>query len=138
MAYTMQDVIDYVQLKVRGVSGVRAAPETVSGSMAIYPFAIAYAGPEVWEVAPVGTGKAIRTVIIEVHVARKDLPRDVEKAMGFSDSIPLAFMADPTLGGKVSTFSRVRSDGIINLGWGKVQTLGFKFYIEGIKMQTGL
>jgi hypothetical protein len=138
MSYTMQDVISYIQGIVGGISGIRAAPEVVEGSINIYPFAIAYAGPEVWEVAPVGVGKALRTVIIELHIARKDLRRDLTKLMSFSDSVPLALLADPTLGGRASTFSRVRSDGVINLGWEKTETIGFKFYVEGIKMQTGL
>lgn len=134
---TLLDVIKYVQGVVGGISGIRAAPDNPPGSINIYPFSVAYAGTDIWEVAPVGTGKALRTIIVEVHVARKDLPRDITASMAFSDSIPLALLANPTLGGLVSNFQRVRSE-FGELGWGNVPTLGFRFFIEGIKMQTAL
>lgn len=139
MTTTLQDVIEYVQGVVKGISGIRAAPLDPPGSLTIFPTSIAYPGPETWVTGdPAGMAKALRTIVMEIHICRKDMPRDYQAAMVFSDSIPLAFMADPTLGGKVSTFSRISSPGLVQLGWGTDMTIGFRFSIEGIKMQIGL
>ncbi len=138
MTYTLEDAGKKAMEVVRGVSGIRAAPDNMAGSLSIYPFAFWYPGPSTWEVSPVGTGKALHTIVIEVHVARKDAPRDVEACLPFADSIPKALLADVTLGGRVQTFARVTCPGLVRLDYGSNETLGFKFSIEEVKMLTGL
>ena len=119
------------------MAGIRAAPDYAPDKLTVFPFALAYAKMGVFEVAPIGYGKGLHTVVVEVHVARKDLPRDIQAAMAFSDAIPLALLADTTLGGVVSTFGRVRYE-FGPMAWGGMETLGFRFFIEEIKLQTGI
>jgi hypothetical protein len=134
---TLQDAINAIQDVVGGVSGIRSAPDYAPDQLSTFPFALAFARTGTFEVGPVGMGKGLHTIVVEVHVARKDLPRDIQAAMAFSDAVPLALLADTTLGGVVSTFTNIRYE-FGPMLWGKLETLGFRFYVEGIKLQTGL
>jgi hypothetical protein len=122
---------------VRGVSGVRGAPAAVPEDIAAYPFAVTYASGGVWEFGPAGDKKGLHSVTVELHVARKELPRDVAKAMPFGDTIPNALMRDPTLGGTASTFGRIRYS-FGPLGWGGMDTIGFRFVLEDIKVLSAI
>ncbi len=134
---TLQSAINAIQGVVSGVNGIRAAPDYPPDKMEVFPFAIAYARTGVFNAAPVGAGKGLHTVVIEVHVARKDLARDVQAAMVFSDAIPLALLADTTLGGTVSTFARVRYE-FGPMAYGGMATIGWKFFVEEIKLLTNI
>jgi hypothetical protein len=119
------------------VSGIRAAPEYPTEDINIFPFAMAYSGGGTWEFGAGGGMKGLHTIVLEVHVARKDLPRDTKVLMVFSDSVPRALLSDPTLGGHISTFGMIRYT-FGQLGWAGTQTLGFRFYIENVKMEAAL
>jgi hypothetical protein len=133
---TLQDAIAYVQTLVGGVSGIRAAPEYPTEDINIFPFAMAYSGGGTWEISA-GRAKGLHTIVIEIHVARQDLPRDTHALMAFSDSIPQALLSDPTLGGNIATFGTIRYT-FGQLGWAGIQTLGFRFYIDNVKMEAAL
>jgi hypothetical protein len=135
---TLQDVIEKIMEKIKVLEGMRGATDYPPGQMPMFPFAIAYAGAADWEVSPVGTGKALQEVIIEIHMDVTDQIRSIQKLMPYNDSVPMALLADVTLGGTCQTFARVRSEGIIKLGYAKIDTIGFKFHVEGIKILTGL
>lgn len=131
----LQDAIAKVQEIAGAVDGIRAAPEYVPEEINVFPFLVCYAGNGSYDFAPAGVMKGLHNIILELHVARKDLPRDVEKAMKYADNIPLAIMDDPTLGGTVSTI------GVITytfgmLGYGTTETIGFRFMIQNVKVQT--
>jgi hypothetical protein len=131
---TLQDAIRHVQKTVRQVEGIRAAPEYPEDNMAIYPFAVAFADSGRWDYGPGYLAKrGLHTIVVEVHVARKDLSLDVEAAMKYSDSVPDKLMYDPTLGGNVDTIGGIRYE-FGPLGWADQLTIGFRFFIEDIKM----
>lgn len=131
----LQDVISEIQNTAGAVDGIRAAPDYIPESLNIFPFLVCYAGTGSFEISPTGVMKGLHSIILELHVARRDLSRDVKNAMQYSDSIPLALMHDPTIGGTVSTFGRI-SYTFGGMQYGDQLTLGFRFTIENVKLQT--
>jgi hypothetical protein len=131
----LQDAIAKIQSLVGAVSGIRAAPEYLPESINIFPYAVCYAGSGSYDFAPAGVMKGLHNIILEIHVARKDLPRDTEKVMDYADSIPLAIMHDPTLSATVSTIGRI-SYTFGGMQYGDQLTLGFRFTLENVKLQT--
>ena len=69
-----------------------------------------------------------------MHIGRKgDLPKEVERAMGFADAVPEALIADQTLSDTVSHFERIRFNfGALN--YGETKTIGFRFTLENVKI----
>lgn len=135
---TLQDAIAYVQTLAAQVSGIRGAPAYPPEDISIFPFAVAYAGGGNWEFgAGAGWKRGLHSITLEIHVARQDLGRDATEAMLFSDAIPNILMKNPTLGGNISTFSNIRYT-FGPLGWQSAKTFGFRFFIEGVKMESAI
>ena len=133
----LQHAIAYVQDLMEQIEGIRAHPDYPPEQLNVFPFAVAYSGGGLWEFGPGGTRKGLHTIVLEIHVARKDLPRDTQAAMAFSDTVPNVLLANPTLGGNVSTFGQIRYT-FGPLGWGGEVTYGFRFFIENVKMETAI
>ncbi len=93
----IQDAIEALQKTVSRVAGIKQAPEYPPENINDFPFAICYARDGSWDWDSFGSVRCVANVVLEVHVARKDLPYDIERAMVFSDSVPEAILADDTL-----------------------------------------
>jgi len=85
--------------------------------------------------------KGLHNINIELHVARKDLPRDYLKVMDLIDIIPKELWNKLRTGGfsYLQTFGG--SDSGINytfgpLSWGAVDTLGVTYTIPMVKIFT--
>ena len=134
---SIRDAVAQIQENVDAVSGMRAAPTDPPESIRYFPFAVSYLEGGTWEVGPAGIKTGLHTIVCEVHVARKnDLAREVKKAMDYSDNIPNDLLDDITLGGTVETIVEMRYD-FGPMGWGGVDTVGFRFYIT-VKMQSAI
>lgn len=131
----LQDAIAKVQDIAGAVSGIRAHPEYLPESINKFPFLVCYAGSGSFEIGPSGVMKGLHNIILELHVSRQNLPQDAKNVMQYSDSIPLALMADPTLGATVSTIGRI-SYTFGGMQYADQLTLGFRFTLEGVKLQT--
>lgn len=134
---TLQSAIAGAQTIVGAISGIRSAPAYPPEELSVFPFAVAYSGGGTWEFGPAGDKKGLHNIIVELHVQRKDLARDVTAAMAYSDSIPNALMLDTTLGGNASTFGRITYV-FGPLGYGGIDTIGFRFTIEAVKIISAL
>jgi len=136
---TLQDAIDQIQAVVRAVEGIRQAPDEPPEGLNFFPFAVAYVEAGEWIIGPPELMTGLHTVVIELHVARKDLPRDVEAAMRYAKAIPNAILdahrkAEFTA---FQTFERMTYE-FAALGWGGTETLGFRFRIERLKTQDAI
>jgi hypothetical protein len=133
---TLQEAISQIQAEVKGISGIREAPETPPDQINQFPFAICFARTGEYRIGPAGVMTGIHTIVLELHVARKDLTRDVPTAMKYAKSIPLAIIAalfEGTLTA-IATLGTIRYE-FGPLGWGGAETIGFRFYIDGVKTQ---
>ena len=131
----LQDAMDWVQDTVGALEGMRGAPHEPTESVQVFPFSRAYAGEGVIEMNELGMDRGLHSIVVEIHVGRQDLPRDVKKAMPYVDSVPAALLASPTLGGTVSTFGRIRYR-FGPMAVGGEDTIGFRFWLEDVKVQV--
>lgn len=115
-----------IQRVVGLLEGMRAAPDAPPEQINVYPFALSYIGQ--CEVSKSSAHHTIRifTIVTEIHVARKDLPRDIAKLNAYPTSVPDALWADPTLGETVDTLLSCQG-AITPMEYGGVQTLAWVF-----------
>lgn len=133
---SLQDCIDDVQDHMAAISGIRAAPHEPPEDTAVFPFCAAYAGPGEFRTGePAGMMKYLGSIIVDLHLARKDLPRDVERVMTYHESIPNDILEDTTLGGHAQTSGPVSCSGLIAMEYGGVQTIGLRYTIQNVKIQ---
>lgn len=133
---SLQDAITQLQTIIGELDGIRQAPTTAPDKITQFPFAVAYPGGGSFDLRSSGWYKGLHTIILEVHIARKDLPRDIATAMPFIELIPAALDANPTLNGAVDTIVSPITYQFQELGWeGDVLTLGFRFNIQ-VKINT--
>jgi hypothetical protein len=133
---TLQEAINQIQAEVKAISGIREAPEVPPEGMDHFPFAICFARTGEYTIGPAGVMTGMHTIVLELHVVRKDLTRDIPAAMKYAKSIPLAILValmNRTLTA-ISTMERIRYE-FGPLGWGATETIGFRFYIDGVKTQ---
>lgn len=128
-------VIAQVATKLAAVSGIRKAPANPEEQMNVFPFAVVYPGDGESTFGVPGERLSLDSIVIEVHIARKDLPRDVATSLPFADSVPNALMSDMITtqwAGTIDTFESIGWT-FTSLGWGGIETLGFRFTVNGIK-----
>jgi len=129
----LQTAIAALQAKVGAVAGIKNAPDYAPDSINEFPFSVAYAQSGTFENVSLSFGKALHTLVVEIHVSRKDLKTAIQNVMSYGDSVPAAILADPTIGGSVSTFRDITyTFGPLN--WGTTDTIGFRFQINGAKI----
>jgi len=142
-----QDVINAIQDCIGNVSGIKAAPDYPPEDMSVFPFSAAFEGGGTWEWytsdETYGSKRALLTVIVEIHLARIDLPNDAMKAAYFSESIPNAILKGVRLnrlGGTVSAVGKIDSSGLIPMSWGSEakNTIGYRFIVSGINIKSDI
>lgn len=117
---------------VQGVAGIRQAPDYPPDTAGAFPFAVAYLSGGTYtnwtHARPLKQFEG--NITLQLHVARRDLPRAVEEVMVFPDRIRNAIAADRTLNGKLQgAISTLTVSGLQGFSWGGVDTLGFEFTI---------
>jgi hypothetical protein len=69
-------------------------------------------------------------IFTEFHVSRQLLPLAIKTAQSFRDPFLKSIMADPTLGGAVSTVISPVLRAFGRLEWGGVETIGYRFQTQ--------
>jgi len=137
MAFTSLDNgIETVQTAVAGVSGVKYAPADPPEQANDFPFSVTYAGDFTIVQSPTGVLTYLYDFIVELHIARVDLPSDIAEAYGYAESIPLAVFECLNDNG-VSQSECVGRFGFLGWGGGEdaAPTIGFQWRFTGVKIQ---
>lgn len=143
MASELEKAITQIQKYIATLDGIRAAPavppENIGGN---YPFVLARPGTGTIGFGPTGVKKALHNIVIELHIARKDLPRDIATALPFCDSIPnllqYKLLNDNKWNGTVDTFESIAYR-FMSWDWeGGIKTVGFEFVVNNVKIQSAL
>ena len=135
----LKDAIDEIIDELQTISGIRRVPDEPPENNSAFPFAVAYPSSGNYEQIMTQEMKALHSINIELHVARKDLPRDYQKVMDLIDTIPYELMKKHKDGG----FSNLDTFGQITylfgpLSWGAVDTLGVTYTINNVKVKTAI
>ena len=137
----LQSCIEAIADIVGVLSGVKQAPDYPPEKASAFPFVAVMPWSGELEFGAVsdtgGIKRGLHDIAVEVHINRKMLPLDVQKAMLYSDSVPNALMANKTLSGTCSCFERITYE-MGDMGWGNIQTLGFRFIIRNIKIESNI
>lgn len=139
----VHNVVAAIQDKMGALPGIKSAPDYVPEDEKPFPFVIAYEGPGIWKMVIPGEMQSLATVKIELHVARKDLPRDVAQAVFYSDMIPNAIfdgMRDNQLGGTVETIGEIETSGLVFLQYYSdvANHIGYVFTVKDVKIRSNI
>lgn len=114
--------------------GGLSAPQFPPEGIAEFPFTAVYprTGTILGEASE--ARRDLVDIYFEYHLARQNLPVDVETALNFFENFPNRLIADPTLGGTVSTIVMDRDTGGIRWEFGEMsymslKTIGYRFTI---------
>jgi len=145
---TQQAALLAVVAKVAAVTGIKQAPNYPTEKIGIFPYAAVYPGSGTHAGGTasgsgnyVGERLSLYDIIVEIHIARKDLPHDLQAAYPFADSVPDALLKDPTLSGTVDTIGEIEQM-FGALGWGGGggsdggDTIGYRFTIHDVKQKV--
>jgi hypothetical protein len=140
---TLQQVIEEIQADLRAISGIRAAPDQAPDQINLFPFVVAFPGPGRWYSNVPGNKILLASIIVELHVARKDLARDIQAAMEFAESIPNALLkpvateTGDCFNNTIATFGEITYT-FGPLGWGETDTFGWRWTINNVKLQSNI
>lgn len=83
-----------MQVLAATVTGIRNAPSTLPDQIAMFPAAVSYLESFQESANMVGSDNVIYTAVTELHVARKDLPRDYAVLDGMAALFVTAVRSD--------------------------------------------
>lgn len=134
---SIQDAIDAINVILSAVPGIRAVPNDPPENMNVFPFAVVYPSSGTWEQGVPGERLGLCSLVVELHVTRRDLPTAVQQALTFADTVPDALMADPTLAASVSTYGPIEWT-FGPLAWGDVPTIGWRYTLTEVKIREDI
>ena len=126
---TVEAAILNLQAKLLALSGMKAAPDAPPEGAGAFPFAVSYERTGTLAMRSAGFADDLATIWCEIHVSRQILPIAIGTAMAFRDPFLKAIIADPTLGGSVSTVNAVRRT-FGALKWADIDTIGYRFEVD--------
>ena len=133
---TLQQAIDQIVDAAGAVSGIRFAPDEPNDQTPTFPALLTFCERGTYRHSPIGVMTGSHTILLELHVARRDLARDVAAAMAYAKSIPNAILNAH----KTSALTAIEEIGEIGyefgpMTWAGQDTIGFRFRIQGVKTQ---
>ena len=109
-------------------AGCAMAPSVAIEQLGPTPFSLAYEESGVEEFYSVGHAKDRPVLIIEHHVSKSILPKDIAKASALRDVFLKAIRDDPTLGDTCNTVVSVRRR-FGKMKFGTMDTIGYRYEI---------
>lgn len=139
----IQDVIERINDKIEAISGIKGASDYLPEQLpAVENWVVTYPGESVFMGGvPAVYMTALYNVVIELHTPRKILPKAVKKVIAYFDDIPNALfddLYDGKLNNTVSTFGDITSSGLIAMNYAGIDTVGFRYTVRDIKIQTAI
>ena len=138
MTTTLEQVVSAIQAKVQALEPkIRNAPDQPVENPSVFPFGVTFMRRVEYTQQSGSLRTGLHTAVVQIHIARKDLPRDIEKAMPYGEAFPVAILNDITLGGIVSHVGPVRG-AFKPMEWGDQETLGWEFEIDFKLLNQGM
>ncbi len=139
----IQDAIARMQTDIEAISGIKGADQYLPEALpTVENWVVMYPGEtEFIPGLPSGYMTAMYSVIIEIHTPRNTLPQAHKRIVALFDDIPLKLfddLYDTKLNNTVSTFGSITSTGLIAMNYAGIDTVGFRYTVHGIKIQTAI
>ena len=136
MAYldAIGDIIDELQT----IGGIKRVPDQPPEKTSDFPFAVVIPGGSSYVAQPARVMTGLHNINIELHVGRKDLPRDYSAIMNVIDTIPYELMKLRQDGGfsNLETFGNIESSPLQYMSYGGVETIGIVYTLTNVKVMT--
>ena len=131
----VQEVVD----ELRKISDIRRVPDAPPENNSQFPFVIVYPMRGTYFGGPPGLVTGLHGIVIELHIARKDLPRDFDDVMDLFDELPNELFKSL----KDAEFSAIMTFGNIEYEFGPlmyadVETIGVTYTMTEVKVMTTL
>jgi hypothetical protein len=138
MTTRLERVITAIQAKVQALEpALRSAPDQPIENVSAFPFGTTLIRRVEYSQQSGSLRTGLHTAVVQIHIARKDLPRDIVKAMPYGETLPVALLNDLTLSGAVSHVGPVR--GVFKaMEWGDQETIGWEFEIDFKLINQGM
>jgi len=130
----LEDAVAALQFLIGQIDGLRGAPTDPPEKITAFPFAVAFPTDGEWAFGDESYDTGLHTIVLQIHTARKDLPRDVaaiipygelvrEKLRGGTNGINILLPDSAgsatvdTIDGLRYTFGKLNYEGIPTIGW---------------------
>jgi len=132
---TVENAIIALQEIAGAVTGIKGAPNYAPDALNVYPIAVAYPESGNISIQVVGEMQGLHALVLEVHVARKNLASDIQLAISYIESIAAAILDDVTLSGTVDTLGGLEYR-FGAMSWGGQDTFGVRFRLTNVKIRS--
>ena len=134
---TIKDAIQEIVDELRNVRDLRRVPDAPPESNDQFPFCVVYPSSGEIQKNSAGWSTDLHNVTVELHVSRKDLPRDFVALVDVFDRIPNQL----DVGLEAGRFSTIKTWTTISytfgpLDWGGLDTLGVTFVMNNVKLHS--
>lgn len=137
MTTTLEQIITAIQTKVQALEGIRKAPDQPIENVSVFPFGTTFIRRVSYTQQSATLRKGLHTAAVQIHIARKDLARDIAKAVPYGETFPVAIWNDLTLGGVIDNINEVRG-AFKAMEWGDQETIGWEFEIDFKVLNQGI
>ncbi len=137
---TIQDVVAQVQIYMATLPDIRSAPANPPESVNAFPFVVTLPHAGNWESQSAAWKRGLHAIVIDVHVARKDAPRDYQKFVPFVELVPNLLFNKLFLdkwSGLIDTFRSIAYT-TTTFDYAGTETVGLRFTVNDIKMQSAI
>jgi hypothetical protein len=135
----LKDAVAEIIDELQTIPEIRRVPDNPPENNDQFPFCVVYPLTGLYTQGPAKLMKGLHSVNIELHVARKDLPRDFSQVMNVIDEIPYQMMKRLNDGkwSNLATFGEIEYT-FGPLSWAGVDTLGVTYTITNVKVETAI
>jgi hypothetical protein len=135
----LTDIISNIQIRLKRLPGMGDVPFYPQEDAAKFPYVAIYPGASQWFFNTPGDKKVLYDIVIDLHVARKNLPDDLKSAYRFVESVPNALMSTDD-GDLLSTTAckGIAFSGLMEWEVGGLATIGFRWTMQEVKLLTAI
>jgi len=132
----LNTALEQIQAAMRKyTSGIQSIPDYAPEDNKAFPFLVTFPGTGQAEWRSISERHDTHNIVMQLHVARKNLPYDIAAAVGFVEAIPAAMKTAEAAGelGAIENFS-VMTYEFGPMAWAseEANTVGFTWIISGV------
>ena len=136
---TIEQVVTQVQTYMATLSGIRSAPSSPPDSLGGLPMAVCIPQRGRWSVGS-QSKKGLHAIVIDIHISRKDAPRDYKAFVPYIESVPNLLFSELLNGkwdGLVETIGDIEY-ATTTFDYAGMETVGLRFTVTDIKMISAI